>query len=179
PYVTTNVVIAADAFRKWGLFRTEIKTLDTELFTRFLSRGLPVAALREPLSLRRLHGEQLTDRYKENYLEAMEALKSSGAGEPERLRIREEAAEDVALYLVKACRPAEARAFLLETLGAGRARKAQAWGLSFIPANILRALRQGRRAWLRLRHHPALSSARERTAYALVAPLLLAEGERA
>ena len=56
PYVTTNVAIRREAFTRWGLFRTEMKTLDTELFTRFLARGLPVAALREPLLVRRIHG---------------------------------------------------------------------------------------------------------------------------
>lgn len=175
PYVTTNVVISAAAFRRWGLFRTETKTLDTELFTRFLGRGLPVAVLREPLSVRRLHGEQLTDRYRENFTEAMEALDSSGASESDRRRIRVRAAEDVALYLVKACRPAEARAFLIETLGAARARAAAAWAFSFLPVPLLRLLRLGRRAWLRLRHHPALATAEERAVYGLINPLIRAE----
>ena len=175
PYVTTNVVISAAAFRRWGLFRTETKTLDTELFTRFLGRGLPVAVLREPLSVRRLHGEQLTDRYRENFTEAMEALDSSGASASERRRIRVQAAEDVALYLVKACRPAEARAFLREALGASRARTAAAWAFSFLPVPLLRLLRRGRRIWLRLRHHPALATMEERAVYELITPLLLAE----
>ncbi len=69
PYVTTNVAIAREAFGRFGLFKTEMKTLDTELFTRFLSADFP-SRPSAPLSVRRIHGEQLTDRYVENFRES-------------------------------------------------------------------------------------------------------------
>jgi hypothetical protein len=171
PYVTTNVAIARDAFTRLGLFKTEMKTLDTELFARFLAAGLPVAAIKEPLSVRRLHGAQLTDRYAENFQEALLALDSSGAGPAVKERMRRELAAEVALYLVKAARPRDARAFLERELG-DAARRETVYALARLPVPLLRAGETARRWWLTLSRHPALASADERAVYRLVVPLL-------
>lgn len=176
PYVTTNLAISACAFREWGLFRTDMRTLDTELFARFLSHGLPVAATGEPLSVRRLHGEQLTDRYRENFAEAMLALESSGAPPEEKDAVRRRTASEVGLYLAKACRPEEARDFLVEQLGERGARESEAWALARLPAMALRLMKWGRRGWEAIAHHPALSGAEERAVLALIGPLLEREG---
>jgi glycosyltransferase involved in cell wall biosynthesis len=172
PYVTTNVAIESAAFRRWGHFRTEMKTLDTELFARFLGQGLRVAVLREALSVRRLHDDQLTDRYRENFIEAMTALEAAG-GPPEELKSRrEKTALEVALYMVKACRPNEARAFLREELGEDRARDTTPWRLSALPPAVLSALRAGRRGWLRLRHAALSADVQGQRAAELIKPLL-------
>lgn len=175
PYVTTNLAIAASAFREWGLFRTEMRTLDTELFARFLSHELPVAATDEPLSVRRLHGLQLTDRYAENFAEAMQALESSGAPPEEKEAVRRRTASEVGMYLAKACRPEEARDFLIAQLGEGPARRTDAWALARLPAMALRLMKWGRRGWEAVAHHPALLSAEERAVLALIEPLLAQE----
>lgn len=175
PYVTTNLAISKAAFDAWGLFRTDMRTLDTELFARFLGQGLPVAATAEPLSVRRLHGEQLTDRYAENFREAMEALDGSGASEAEKEAVRRRTASEVGLYLAKACRPEEAREFLAAQLGPRGARSSQAWKLARLPAMALRLLRWGRRAFEWARHQPLLLSAEEKSVLAKVAPLLARE----
>ncbi|MDX6768144.1 MAG: glycosyltransferase family 2 protein [Elusimicrobiota bacterium] len=177
PYVTTNLAIAASAFREWGLFRTDMRTLDTELFARFLSQGLPVAALREPLSVRRLHGEQLTDRYRENFAEAMTALESGGGTPEEKDLIRRRTASEVGLYLAKACRPEEARDFLIEQLGERGARETAAWPLANLPAMALRLLKLASRSWDWVRFHPRLLSEEERAVLAYIEPLLAAEVE--
>lgn len=145
PYVTTNVAIRRDAFERWGRFKTGMRTLDTELFARFLSQGLEVTAIRRPLSLRRLHGEQLTDRYAENFEESMQALAASGADEATKRRLREAVACEVALYLLKSGRPRQARAFLADKFGEA-ARKTRVWPWTLVPAWAimgLRALRHG------------------------------------
>jgi len=179
PYVTTNVAIRREAFTRWGLFRTEMKTLDTELFTRFLTQGLPVAALREPLSVRRIHGAQLTDHALENFRESMRALAASRASEVERREVREKVVYEVAGYLLKAAQPGQARAFLLAELGAA-AKKAPLYPLTFIPAPALRTARGLRRWYLLLRHYPAWAPAQIRDVHRLIAPLLARErAERA
>lgn len=174
PYVTTNVSIRRDAFDRWGGFRTEMRTLDTELYARFLAKGLEVAAIHEPLAVRRLHGEQLTDRYRENFSEAMQALAASGAGPEDAARLRREVACDVALYLVKAGRPGEARAFLEETLG-GEALGTAAWRLGSVPPVLLGLARILKRLYLGLRHHPALAGGAARDVLRWLEPRLKAE----
>lgn len=172
PYVTTNVAIEREAFSKHGLFRTDMKTLDTELFARFLAAGLPVAAVREALSVRRLHGEQLTDRYEENFRESLLAIASSGVSEAEKEELRRRTAAEVGLYMVKAGRPKEARSFLLEQLGPGAAGT-PAWKLAFLPAPLLaagRALKGFARALRPM-------TGEEKAVAALIAPLLAKEAE--
>lgn len=175
PYLTTNLALLRDAFDSYGLFRTEMKTLDTELFTRFLAQKLPVAVLREPLSVRRIHGAQLTDRAIENFEETIQALGSSGASPQICLDVRGRMARDTAMYLIKAGRPHEARELLDKEFG-GVARATALYRLTFIPAWALRTGRLLRQAWLILRHHPVWASKGLREIYLLVDPLLREEG---
>ncbi|MDD5656445.1 MAG: glycosyltransferase family A protein [Elusimicrobia bacterium] len=174
PYVTTNVAIRREAFDRWGLFKTQMRTLDTELFARFIREGLPVAAIKEPLSVRRIHGGQLTERHAENFRESLLALESSGASASLRAAMRESICREVAVYMLKAGRPAQAREFLLEALGAA-ARRTLLFRATFIPGWALASARQLRRAWLMLRHHPAWACGEIGKINALVAPLLAAE----
>lgn len=174
PYVTTNVAIRREAFTRHGGFKTEMKTLDTELFTRFLAAGLKVAALREPLSVRRLHGGQLTDRYAENFEESVLALQSSGAPARTLDVLRREICLEVALYLIKSARPQEARALLRKELGPS-ARASWAYRMSFAPAPLLRLARDLRQGYLMLRHHPAWADEEIGRVYKLIDPLLAAE----
>lgn len=175
PYVTTNVAILTEAFREGGKFKTEMKTLDTELFARFLAAGLPVGVIRTPLSLRRLHADQLTgDRHRENFRESMLALQSSGASPEVREKMKVQVAGEVALYLVKAGRPQEAREFLTETLGA-HARSTAAWRLAAAPGWFLRGLAAARRYYLQARNIPVLLPKDKKQALLAVAPLLAEE----
>ncbi|MFA6093249.1 MAG: glycosyltransferase family 2 protein [Elusimicrobiota bacterium] len=174
PYVTTNVAIRRDAFSQWGSFKTEMRTLDTELFTRFLANGLPVCALREPLSVRRLHDGQLTDRHVENFRESLLALEASGASAELQASMRKDICREVALYLLKAGEPLKAREFLLSELGES-ARATPLFMGTLLPKPVLRLGKELRRTWLMLRHHPLLASSEIRKISALIDPLLSAE----
>lgn len=174
PYVTTNVAICREAFGRWGRFKTEMKTLDTELFARFLAGGLAVAAIKDPLSLRRIHGEQLTDRYLENFEESMRALESSGAPPEIRREMRSEICGEVALCLVKSGRPLEARSFLLSEMG-DRARSTPVYWMTFVPSSALKLAKALRQGYLVLRHHPLWAPAEFREAYGAITPLLAVE----
>ena len=174
PYVTTNIAIDAEAFRRWGDFRTDMKTLDTELFARFLSKGLPVAALKEPLSVRRLHGAQLTDRASENLDEALLALDSSGADEATKAGLREKITAEVALYLVKSGEPRRARALLDARLGE-KARSLPVYALTRLPGPALKLARKARELYLRARRAPGVTPAELARVSAWLKPLLAAE----
>jgi len=174
PYVTTNVAVRGEAFRKWGLFRTEMRTLDTELFARFLAQGLPVAAIREPLSVRRAHPGQLTGRHVENFKEALLAMKSGGAPDEELESARRKLCRRAAVYLLKAARPKEARDALLRELG-GEAKSVPEFSLTFIPAWALRSAKSLRRAWIVLTRNPAWAPPDVREAYKAIAPLIAEE----
>ncbi|MBI4387211.1 MAG: glycosyltransferase family 2 protein [Elusimicrobia bacterium] len=174
PYVTTNVAIRRDAFERWGTFRTEMKTLDTELFARFLNAGLPVAAIREPLSVRRIHEGQLTGRHIENFEEALRALESSGASAEIRRERRKAICLEVALYLLKEGEPGQARSLLLRELGSG-ARATSIFRWTSVPRPALKAAKKLRRLWLTASRHPALASPELRRLYDWLAPLIEAE----
>jgi glycosyltransferase involved in cell wall biosynthesis len=174
PYVTTNVAIRREAFNRWGLFRTEMKTLDTELYARFLAGGMEVAAIAAPLAVRRLHDEQLTGNYRENFEEALLALKGSGAtADVLDARLPELCAETAA-YLVKAGRPKEARGFLQERLG-DKAKDLPVYRWTALPPAVLSLARGARRLFLMARHHPAFASRDKREVYRFMRPLLAEE----
>jgi glycosyltransferase involved in cell wall biosynthesis len=177
PYVTTNVAIRRDAFDRSGLFKTQMKTLDTELFARFVGGGLPVAVIRSPLSVRRIHEGQLTDRHVENFKESLLALESSGASDDVRGSMRREICREVAVYLVKSGEASRAREFLLQELGR-QARSTPEFRLTYLPAPVLRLGKELRRRWLMLRHHPAWASRDVREVYQLIDPLLADERGR-
>jgi glycosyltransferase involved in cell wall biosynthesis len=175
PYVTTNVAIRRAAFAEHGLFRTEMRTLDTELFARFLAKGLPVAAIREPLSVRRLHGGQLTGRTLENFEEALLALAASGASPADAAARRKQVARETAVYLIKGGSPARARELIARELP-GEASACLRLA-SRVPGPLLDYARGVREAWLRLRHAPLFAGPAERAVYAQIEPLLVEESK--
>lgn len=174
PYVTTNVTVLREAFDRWGTFDPKLTT-DTDLWARFIAGGLPVAAIREPLSIRRTHGGQLSSKYASNYDELMTAVSLAAPDEPTRKRLREDMCFEVAGYLIKSAQPAAARKFMLEKLG-DAARRSRLYRLTFVPPALLRLARTLREAWLRARYAPALASREVREVTALIKPLLAAEG---
>jgi hypothetical protein len=175
PYVTSNVSIRRDAFERWGNFASGLKATDTELFARFLSQGLETGVLKTPLAVRRLHEDQITAGHAENYKQSLASFSATGAPPDILARLREDVAAEVALHLVKAGRPGEARSFLTETLGE-KAKALPAWRLSGQPAWLLGALRDARASYLRNRYRPAFLPADYRAAWDVIAPLLAAEG---
>lgn len=172
PYVTTNVAVAREAFARFGTFRTDLKILeDTELYARMLAGGLEVGALAGPLSVRTLHEGQITREHGRDYRESLEALRASGAA-PELVEERRRAlAEEVAGYMLKALKPAEARAFLEAELGPA-ARRTAVWRWAAVPRPVLAAARAARAAWLKARYSPALAPADYAAATAAVRPFL-------
>ncbi|MBI4347869.1 MAG: glycosyltransferase family 2 protein [Elusimicrobia bacterium] len=173
PYVTTMVAIRRAAFEKTGLFREDFSTHeDMELYGRMLGGGLEVKALKEPLAVRFIHGGgQLTDDYHWDFQGSMDALKSFAPPADIASQLRRAVAREVAEYLWRSARPAEARAFLEKELGAVDAAFALKTRL---PSWALKALREARRIWLRTRFHPALAPADYRAASAEVDALLTA-----
>lgn len=172
--VTTNIAITAESFKKWGLFKEGFKATDTELYARFLAHGLPVAVIKEPLAVRRLHEDQITAGHAENFRQSLAAFESAGLAPEEYGRLRAQVAREVALDLVKGGRPGEARALLTGVLGP-LAPLTGAWRLTFIPAFVLNALRGLRGLYLRLRHHPLFLNGERRRAWDFIAPLLSKE----
>ncbi len=174
PYVTSNVSIRRDAFTRWGGFKAGFKATDTELFARFLAQGLEVGALKRPFAVRRLHEDQITAGHAENFKQSLAAYEATGAPPEVLAELRAETAAEVSVHLAKAGRPAEARAFLLETLGED-ARKTPAWRLGGQPAWLLKTMGRLRAEYLRQRYRPAFLPADYRAAWDVIAPLLAAE----
>ncbi|MBI5594581.1 MAG: glycosyltransferase family 2 protein, partial [Elusimicrobia bacterium] len=144
PYVTTNVAVSLEAFRRFGPFREDLRILeDTELYARMLAGGVEVGALPEPLSVRTIHEGQITREHARDYAEAVEALRSSGAAPAEFEERRRALALEVAGYMLKGLEPAKARAFLEAELGPA-ARATLLWKLSFTPRPVLAAARAAR-----------------------------------
>lgn len=160
PYVTSTVVVRREAFEKTGFFREDLRILeDTELYGRMLGQGLEVAALGQPTVVRFLHEAQITRDHRKDFEESMEALRSSGAPPEQAARVRAKVAREVAEYLWRDLQPAAARELLSRELPAERGC---AYWKTYVPAAALAPLKAARAGWLRLRHHPALASARER-----------------
>lgn len=160
PYVTSTVVVRKDAFAKTGFFREDLRILeDTELYGRMLAGGLEVAGVGDPLVVRFIHEAQITRDHRKDFEESMEALRASGAPPQEAARVRKKIAREVAEYLWRDLRPAAARE-MLEREAPGE--RGGAYWKTYLPAAALAPLKCARAGWLRLRHHPALASARER-----------------
>ncbi|MBI3564330.1 MAG: glycosyltransferase family 2 protein [Elusimicrobia bacterium] len=171
PYVTTMVCVRKDAFSKIGFFREDLRILeDTELYARMFSGGLQVGVLREPLAVRFIHEGQITRDHQRDFLESMEALKSSGAPPEVAAAHRARVAREVAGYLWKSLKPAEARALLDKELGPS-ARSAVLWWATFVPPALLAPARSLREALMRLRWGP-LAPAEAKQALRLVNSLL-------
>lgn len=154
PYVTTMVCVRKDAFAKTGFFREDLRILeDTELYARMFAGGLEVGVLREPLAVRFIHEGQITRDHQRDFLESMEALKNSGAPAEVAAAHRARVAREVAGYLWKSLKPAEARALLDEELGPS-ARSTVLWWATFVPPALLAPARCAREAVMRLRWGP-------------------------
>lgn len=171
PYVTTNVAVTSAFFKKHGGFSAGLKATDTELFARVLAAGHAVAVIREPLSLRRLHENQITAGHAENFRQSVAAFAATGAGAAELAVLRRRVAAEVALDLAKAGRPKEARELLAAELGEA-ARGTKAWRLSALPGWTLDLLRGARAAYLKARWHPAFLTGEYRAAWEVARPLL-------
>lgn len=151
PYVTTMVCVRREAFDKTGFFREDLRILeDTELYARMFRDGLEVGVLKEPLAVRFLHEGQITRDHGRDFLESMEALKAAGAPPEVAAEHRARIAREVASYLWKSLKPAEARELLERELGAS-ARRDPLWWASFLPPVLLAPARAGREALARLR----------------------------
>lgn len=151
PYVTTMICVRRSAFDETGFYREDLRILeDTELYARMFARGIEVGVLREPLAVRFIHEGQITRDHERDFLESMEALKSSGAPADVAAGHRARVAREVASYLWKSLKPAAARALLERELGAS-ARGDALWWATFTPPALLAPARAARRAWLRLR----------------------------
>jgi glycosyltransferase involved in cell wall biosynthesis len=151
PYVTTMVCVRRGAFEKTGYFREDLRILeDTELYARMFKQDLEVGVLREPLAVRFLHEGQITRDHERDFLESMEALKNSGAPADVAAAHRARIAREVAGYLWRSLKPAQARRLLERELGPA-ARSAALWWATFAPPSLLAPARAAREAALRLR----------------------------
>ena len=151
PYVTTMVCVRKIEFVKTGYFREDLRILeDTELYARMFAGGLEVGVLREPLAVRFIHEGQITRDHERDFLESMEALKTSGAPADVAAEHRARIAREVAGYLWKSLKPAAARALLERELGPA-ARFTGLWWATFVPPLLLAPARSAREALLRLR----------------------------
>lgn len=151
PYVTTMVCVRKAEFAKTGFFREDLRILeDTELYARMFAGGLEVGVVREPLAVRFIHEGQITRNHERDFLESMEALKNSGAPADAAAAHRARIAREVAGYLWKSLKPAEARELLERELGPG-ARSTALWWATFVPPAVLAPARAARETALKLR----------------------------
>jgi glycosyltransferase involved in cell wall biosynthesis len=170
PYVTTMVCIRRSAFDAVGLYREDLEIHeDTELYARMFAAGVQVGVLREPLAVRFLHDGQITTDQQRDFVWSMRALESAGAPPEAAAEHRARVAREVAVYLWKALKPAEARALLEKELGPA-ARGSALWWACFLPPSILGVGRAARESWMRLRWG-ALAPAEYREAARIVASL--------
>ena len=176
PYITTNVAIRRKLFDKdaYGLYRSDMVILDNERYARMFAGGVEVGVLKEPLAVRRIHDQQVTHLWIEEFPEAVEALKA-GNPSPEVLEAEtRKLVEEVADYLLKSLDPQKTREFLIEHLG-DRARTSPTWKWTRVPRPVLAWMKAARRQWLRFQHHPAFAPEDYRRAYEYVQPLIDSE----
>jgi len=176
PYITTNVAIQRKLFDKsaYGLYRADMMILDNELYARMFDGGVQVGVLKEPLAVRRIHNQQVTHLWIEEFPEAVEALK---AGNPSKEVLDQEVrklVEEVADYLLKSLDPKKTRDFLIEHLG-DQASTSPTYKWTFVPVPVLSWLKAIRRQWLQLRFHPLFAPADFLRAHEYVQPLIDAE----
>lgn len=177
PYLTTNLAIPRALYKKYGHYRSDMIILDNELYARMLADGVEVGVLYERLAIRRIHEGQVTHKWLEEYPEGMAALVAGGTPpdilEAEKRKI----VREIASYLIKNLQPGKAREFMLKELGE-EAKSMPIYKATFVPAPLLAASKQARKAWLMARHNRALATAEEREIYALIDPLIDAENAR-
>ncbi len=172
PYVTTVVVVRRSAFEKTGYFRQDLKMLeDTELYTRMIGGGLQVGVVREPLAVRTLHEGNFTRAHQIGFVESLEALKAAQAPPEVTARIHEKFAWDGARYFLKSGQPASRASFCSRRSGP-QSKSSLLYAETYIPEGALKAAKAARKAFLRLRHHPAFASRELREVSRLISPLL-------
>ena len=174
PYLTTNLAIPRALYKKYGHYRSDMIILDNELYARMLADGVQVGVLYERLAIRRIHEGQVTHKWLEEYPEGMAALVAAGTPSDILEAEKRKIVREIASYLVKNLQPAKAREFMLKELG-DEARAMPVFKSTLVPAPILAAAKEARKAWLSLRHHPALATAEQREVYALIDPLIREE----
>jgi GT2 family glycosyltransferase len=149
PYVTTNMVLRADAVAKAGPFRASPMVTDCDMVVRVLAAGYETGVIREPLAVRRLHDRQTTRDHVQAFRDSAVTLSSARMDPREEAALRRRLAHDAATYLIKDLAPEKARAFLAE---APIPRDAAWWRLyaaAHTPRPVLAALRAARAALLR------------------------------
>jgi len=174
PYLTTNLAIPRALYKKYGHYRSDMIILDNELYARMLADGVKVGVIYERLAIRRIHEGQVTHKWLEEYPEGMAALVAGGTPpdiiEAEKRKI----VHEIASYLVKNLQPAKAREFMLKELG-DAAKDMPVYRATLVPAPLLAAAKEARKAWLTVRHHPVLATPEERSVYSLIDPLIATE----
>lgn len=149
PYVTTNMVLRADAVAKAGPFRASPMVTDCDMVVRVLAEGFETGVIREPLAVRRLHDTQTTRDHVQAFRDSAVTLASARMAPEQEAALRRRLAHDAATYLIKGLEPGKARAFLRE---APIPRDAAWWRLyaaAHAPRPLLAALRGARAAFLR------------------------------
>ncbi len=177
PYLTTNLAIPRALYKKYGHYRSDMIILDNELYARMLADGVEVGVIYERLAVRRIHEGQVTHKWLEEYPEGMAALVAGGTPSDILEAEKRKIVREIASYLVKNLQPEKAREFMLKELGE-EAKSMPVYKATFVPAPLLAASKQARKAWLMARHSRALATAEERAVYALIDPLIDAERER-
>lgn len=149
PYVTTNMVLRADAVAKAGPFRASPMVTDCDMVVRVLAAGYETGVIREPLAVRRLHDAQTTRDHVQAFRDSAVTLAAARMAPGEEAALRRRLAHDAAVYLIKDLAPEKARAFLAE---APIPRDAAWWRLyaaAHTPRPVLAALRAARAVLLR------------------------------
>ena len=177
PYLTTNLAIPRELYRKFGHYRKDMIILDNELYARMFLGGVEVGVIYEPLAIRRIHDGQVTHKWLEEYPEAVAALEAGGTPPEVMAQEKRKLVLEIAGYLVKNLQPAKARAFMEDELGAA-AKNEPLYAAARAPGPLLAAAKEARKWWLMARHHPVLADARRREVYALIDPLIAAENAR-
>ena len=171
PYITTNIAIPRKVFKEYGLYRKDMVILDNELYARMFDGGVQVGVIRKPLAIRRIHDEQVTHYWLEEFPEALAALEAGLPSKEIFERERRKLVYEFALYLIKALQPKKARRFMREQLGTGAYASRLYWyGLTPVP--LLRQLRRLHKFYLLVRHWPVLAPVDFRQAHKFVQALI-------
>lgn len=150
PYITTNMMIRADAVAKAGRFVEDHPILaDTDMVVRVLTAGYEAGSINEPLAVRRLHDAQVTRDHTAAFRESALPLSSAKLPPAKEAELRRKYAHDAALYLIKDLQPEKARAFLAEAPIPRDAAWWKLYAMAHAPRPLLSSLRSARAALLR------------------------------
>lgn len=150
PYITTNMMIRADAIAKVGKFAEDHPILaDTDMVVRVLTAGYEAGCIPEPLAVRRLHDAQVTRDHTNAFRESALPLASAKLPPEKEAELRRKYAHDAATYLIKDLQPEKARAFLAEAPIPHDGAWLKLYAMAHAPRPLLSALRSARAAFLR------------------------------